>query len=1351
MGRTARFDQVYVTSLDADPVEQDVLTTIRSIITSEIEADIITSDKIAIANTNPTKNFSMGTAIMMDNSAPNIVLDVTKGIRSERIFVNDKIAIAAPAATNEFQIGPNNEFVIDRDNVHLVTLKGNVSATNVLVSNIINLDDTFVVDRVGSNVLKVVGNTYSSNVQIAEYLEVGTGAVNGSNVAVFKGSNVTIDNGILTVNGNVEINGNLFITETPQYQTIINLVVSNNYIQMASTNSKASPFDNALIMTEGGDGTVSNLVMGYQFSNNEFLFARTQMGPDDTRLDVDTANTVNLHVYGQFYTEGNVGVANITTDYTLTIGTNVYVDDTGSNTIVTVGNVSANRITSGAGGAQLGGNVVIDVSANDQLTVLSNIQSYAIKTTGASQSGISNTSPTDTLSVGAKIFANLTTANTLTILGNTATTNLLTGMIYTHSNIVVHADRYGGDSTSNALSLKSGPTASNVSSIEVYGASTSNTHQNIRFKTKNTERVRITSTGYVGIANTNPTEALTVAGNVHVIGSNAVVCGNTWGSKGMRIYSTPSVGENKVENIVAEGKGLNFYASQTSTMGNPKVTILENSNVGVGTATPLGRLHTSGGAVFINDPITYDNDFNNQVIPLLVSNTVGIVGGTIDVADVLQLSREGNASRDGVRAAFKMGKYDNTDGKSKSKLDIYLSDDRYTDETEVLTLRADARIGIGTTQPSAHLEVYATGVGNPIGNVGEGNGILVHNHGVGAGDAIVAMQTDTSNGNAFTSYIQSDNESAFTGWSVGVSGASSDFRITEDYEKVSDSGATAIFISGTTRNMGVGTDVPRGKLDVIGNVVIGAQLSFTGLAGDEFGNTMMIERRYGGAATQNELVIFKGNEGSSDPAGPDRIRHIAAEHVFQTYTASGESFYGANQILEDMDAQGDKPLVICDNQIVVVGGQRSDANGRGANTKLVVNGDIEFGGGGAFRLTGFSFVTTDPPSGTSNNIVRSLLDGSTRRPIAFSHEITESTEYEFARFTEEGYFGLGTSTPNANVHIYSAETTDMDLLKLESPGTAKETGMLIYTGDGEGGYLRGFSNADNNTTGLIVGVANNSTLTNCIHVIQSSNVGVGTNAPGEKLHVYDGKLRVEHSSSNATVEFKTTGGTANIYADTTGNVYINPLITGSRNTTFLNSNVEVIGDFAVDGALDLGNQVAIGLGGASANTALHVNGGVITNSDQVATKRYSNTFQIGSGTGQDIQFTFKPGTFYARIVAVLRETSDVRNTSTMVLELSGGTHDGTTASVYDIAIGTKNLFGATNSYPWSPTVTAGTRSIDIRPATKDSGRNYNYDLSVEVTSACDGGLAKISKNINEIATDLDNGTAGQQTLATFTY
>jgi hypothetical protein len=1014
-----------------------------------------------------------------------------------------------------------------------------------------------------------------------------------------------------------------------------------------------------------------------------------------------------------------------------------------SNVVYANGNVYAKGLILGSTGLRAGNLLVLDATAATPVTISGNVQMNALRTNGTAPSGISNLSPTDTLSVGAKVFANTTAVNTLRVLGNTATTNLTTEMVFSSSNIVVHADRFGDDSTSNVLVLKSGPTASNVSAIEVYGASTTATQQKISMKTKNTERIRITSDGYVGISNTNPTERLTVAGNVYVIGSNTVATGNIWGTTGniaMRTYTSVTNGENRIENIVGSGKGLKIFASKTPTMGTPKMTILESSNVGINVASPVGRLHTSGGTVFLNDQPTYRSGYSHLDSSLVVTNTQPIVD-TTDLGTVMHLAREGNGTRDGVRASFKMGKHDNTSGKSKAKLDIYLTDEDYTDEVDVMTLQSEGRVGIGTTQPSAHLEVYCTGTANPTTN-----GILVHNHESPSGDAIIAMQTDINEGNAFTSYIQTDGDIDPTGWAVGVSG-SNDFRITQNPNKVYDAGAVSIFIDGTSRDVGIGTDIPRGALEVNGNVVIGQQLSFGGLSGDEFGNTHIIERRYNTDYSRTELLLFKGNEASSVDTGPDRIRHIAGEHVFQTYTSSGETLYGASEILDTMDGQTDKPLVICDNGLVVVGGQRSDADSRGANTKLVVNGDVEFAGGGSFKLTGIEFSTTSGAS--SRNIIRNLLDSAVRRPLTFVHEIDDNNDFEFARFDADGRLGLGTTEPSSNIHVYDTTSGNIDLLKLESGGTNKETGMLIYTDDGEGGYARGFSNATNGTTGLVMGVANNSTQTNCIHLIHSSNVGIGTHSPATKFHVYNGVARIENSSANAIVEFTTTGGSANIYSDTTGNVYINPITTSK--TTHVNSDLEIVGDVAVGGNIDLGNQVAIGLSGATASTDLEVGGGIITNSVEVSRKTYSKTFSVGEGLAKDIQLIFGPGAFYAKVTAILRRTdgSTVKDLSTMLLELQGGTGDASTSTL-DVAIGTKNLFGGTNSYPWSPTVTTGIRGISMTPYNVDGTRIYSYDIFVEVISACEGKLEKITRDLSA-ESDLDDGTGGQTEIAIFDY
>ena len=1300
MGRTVRFDQIFVSSLDADPVEQDVLTSVRSIITSEIDVDDLTA-----SNSIEAKILTVTGKLTADEN-PFKVTGLSNVVR----MTTSQIGIGV-VPLNDFQVGTSN-VVINRNAQNLMTVRGNLASTNVIVSNVLQtVNETVKIDSIGSNVLAVNGDMVATNVNINTKLTVGTSETVGSNVAVFKNGDVIIENGKFKLYGDMNVFGNVFVSDTTIYQTVQNLVVLDPVILMGKNNG-AGTFDTALIMSE--DVNEANLVFGYDMSENEFVLTRSFMDPEDTTITFDS-NTINLHVYGQLYTDGNVGFSNINPVHTIDVGSNVYLEDTGSNVFHTTGNIYAHRITVGTGGLNVGGLLTMNPGTLTPVTINSNVQMNAIRTSGPAPSGISNLNPTDTLSIGTRIFANVNTENVLTILGNVATTNLVTEVVSSAMSVTVHADRYGGDSTSNVLSLKSGPTASNVSSIEVYGASTSKTHQNIRFNTKNTERVRIASSGKVGIATTLPTEALTVSGNVHVLGSNATVYGNIWngisGNTSMRIYSSPTVGENKIENIVKSGKGLNFYASTSNVMGNPKMTILESSNVGIGVATPQGLLHTSGGSVFINTQPAFRNGYNHLNSPMIISNVAPIVDAT-DLGTVLELAREGNGTRDGVRATFKMGKYDNTSGKSKSKLLLSLSDDRYTTDNTVLTLRADGRVGIGTSQPSAHLEVFCTGVANPTEN-----GVLVHNHEAPSGDAIVGMQTDITEGNAFTSYIQSDNDTNLGGWATGVSG-SGDYRITQNYTKVLDPGTVGMYISGTSRNVGIGTDVAREKLEVNGNVVVGEKITFSGTANDLFGNTYIQERIYDATYNKSELLIFKGDDGGTDVnEGPDRIQYLAPQHLFRTYTSSDtvvdpDALIGINLAMS-----------IAPSGLVIVGG--TDASVSSSATKLKVNGDIEFAAGGSFIITGLAFLTQNATAeDPSLNVIRSISNGGTKRPLTFTHKVGEATEVEYARFDGSGRLGIGTASPDSNVHLYDSRTTDLDMLKLESPGENKKTGILLYTTDNYGGYVRGFRNSTHTTSGITIGATNNSTDADGLHIVHTSNVGVGTVNPMTKFHVYDGVARVEHSSSNAIVEFKTTGGASNIYGDTLGNVYVQPFST----ETFIESNLTIRNDLTVQGAIDFGNEVAIGLAGATANTSLHVNGGIITNSDGVADKKYSNSFTLTAGQGKDITLTFANGAFYAKCVMMLRETATVSNLSTMILEIQGGTSNGTTSS-QDIAIGTKNMFGGTNAYPWSPVVTTTPNKVTVLPAAgADSGQSFAYDIHVELLSSVNGKLTTIKFN-----------------------
>jgi hypothetical protein len=1352
MGRTVRFDHIFVSNMDADPTEQDILTTVRSIITSEIEADEIVVDRIGIANTVPTKSFSIGADLFMQ-SGQEVILDVSKTIKTARMNVSDKIGVKTENPVNDFQVGDNQEFFISLDNRDLVTVNGNIFTSNLAFTNDLELVNKFKVSNNDSNVLEVTGNTFTTNVDVGKFLSVGNelDPATDSNVAVFENGNVVVRNGVLRIFGNTEMVGNLSITEIPDYLEVNSLVISNAVIQMATDPTNSGPFSGndgnydmaTLMVQKAGD---ANVFFGYTQSDDTMKLGRTFGGPLTQNFIMDPATTTNLQIFGELYTQNNVGIANTSPEYSLSIGSNVYVNDTATssaNVLHANGYGYFKGVRIGDDGLTVGSLITLDADAAIPMVVTSTIQAHSIQTTGNAPTGIANTNPTDTFSIGDEFFVNTasTAANTLTVIGNTVTNRLITQSIRVQdfievegdsgitstANVLIHADTDDGDTLSNAVVIKAGPLNANISAIEVYGAKTSASSQNIRFFTKNTERVRLASNGYVGISNTEPSEHLTIDGNLKINGSNAAIFGNT--ETNMKIFTSPVTKETRIENIVGSGKGINFFASTTASMGTPALTVLETSNVGVGTSVPQGRFHVSGGTAFINDQVVNRNGLSHLGTPLVVTNTSPVTSAS-DFKNVMQLTREGGTDgQHGVRGVFQLGKHGTASGTARSQLNLSLAGDDYNTPNHVMTWRSNKRVGIGTTTPASHLEIITSGIGNSLTN-----GVLVHSEKINniADDAIVAMRADTLASNAFASFIQADGISGNpTGYSMGITGSVGDFRLTKNPDVINDSTTSRIFINGTSGNMGIGTDVPRHKLEVNGNVVIGNELYFGGLVSDEFSNTFIKERLV--STDISELLIFKGNEGPGGQ-GPDQLRFVGSQQVFQTYSEP-QLNEGAKAAMEDGTSNLLKPTMFLTAQGKVLIGTADETKiQQTATTQLFVNGGIEFAGGQKVNF--------------GNLDIFALSDGARFETIGavdmrFQNKATTGTSElnatEAIRIKNTGLVGIGTNAPDTNVHIYSGVTTDIDVLKLQSPGTNNKIGVSLNTNDNYGGYVRGFSNTQHSVHGTVLGAVNNSVEADGIHIIDSSNVGIGTVNPSERFTVYNSKARLEHSSADAMLEFKTPGGVSNIYGDVTGNVVIDAVL-----DVVINSNVEVVGDLQIDGKIDLGNQVAIGLDGEDANTSIHVNGGIITNSDQVACKRYSNTFSITTGGGQDVQINFGPETFYAKIVAQLRELSDVDNVSSMVLEVQGGTHDGTTPSL-PIAIGTKNMFSGLNLYPWSPTVVTGKRSVQIVPIIKDTGRNYAYDIFVELVSGVGGSLKSITHKLTGSAT-LDNGAGGNVNL-----
>jgi uncharacterized protein YaiE (UPF0345 family) len=274
----------------------------------------------------------------------------------------------------------------------------------------------------------------------------------------------------------------------------------------------------------------------------------------------------------------------------------------------------------------------------------------------------------------------------------------------------------------------------------------------LTFATDSTERMRISSAGNVGIGTTSPSSKL------HL--SSASSTAQTITSVGTNVYSSLSF----LNTTTGYGYDVGFGGSASiapnsfyvygGSSASVKMLIDSSGNVGIGTSSPFGRLsvNVSAGA-----PATSGNMTNG----LTVHNTDG-----------------GRAIQLGVNES---GAYTYLQSAYVNNANVAQPIAFFTGASERMRLDASGNLGIGTSSPSAPLEVNGTygEIRSTNGTVtsqwyqdtGTGSGVLgtvTNNAQVFRTHTVERMRLDTS-GNLFVG--KTANSASTAGTVLGLTGS----------------------------------------------------------------------------------------------------------------------------------------------------------------------------------------------------------------------------------------------------------------------------------------------------------------------------------------------------------------------------------------------------------------------------------------------------------------------------------------------------------------------------------------------------------------------------------------------------
>lgn len=215
----------------------------------------------------------------------------------------------------------------------------------------------------------------------------------------------------------------------------------------------------------------------------------------------------------------------------------------------------------------------------------------------------------------------------------------------------------GGDNASNARALAFTSSTSGVTNGAVHTINAKSGNGVIAFATGSTERMRINSSGNVGIGTTSPGAKLHVEGNLLVNAYNQGEDNGIFLREGFLTIDQPSITVWDMTNSGASPDGLSINANDGIRFreNSGEVARFKNGNFGIGTTSPDTKLHIAASSsnnqltlertgsatgkylIYTNTNNLYFNNVASSTFPLTILNSGNVGIGTATPTAKLQV------------------------------------------------------------------------------------------------------------------------------------------------------------------------------------------------------------------------------------------------------------------------------------------------------------------------------------------------------------------------------------------------------------------------------------------------------------------------------------------------------------------------------------------------------------------------------------------------------------------------------------------------------------------------------------------------------------------------------------------